>query len=103
MTQAIRDLPCSRISALNAIFAALPYLQNRRGCSVNIASFGGKLAVPHLLPYCVSKFALVGLSDGLRAQLAERKFSVTTVARGLMRTGSHKNALFNGAHRQEFG
>lgn len=52
---------------LNAIFAALPHLQTSRGRIVNIASFGGRLAVPHLLPYCVSKFALVGLSDGLRA------------------------------------
>jgi NAD(P)-dependent dehydrogenase (short-subunit alcohol dehydrogenase family) len=88
---------------LNAILAALPHLQRRRGRIVNIAPLGGKLAVPHLLPYCVSKFALVGLSDGLRAELAERKISVTTVAPGLMRTGSHKNALFKGSHRQEFG
>jgi NAD(P)-dependent dehydrogenase (short-subunit alcohol dehydrogenase family) len=88
---------------LNAIFAALPHLQNRRGRIVNIASFGGKLAVPHLLPYCVSKFPLVGLSDGPRVELVERRISVTTVAPGLMRTGSHKNALFKGSHRQEFG
>ncbi|HYZ75646.1 MAG TPA: SDR family NAD(P)-dependent oxidoreductase [Chthoniobacterales bacterium] len=88
---------------LNAISAALPHLQNSGGRIVNIASFGGKLSVPHLLPYCVSKFALVGLSDGLRAELAARKVSVTTIAPGLMRTGSHKNALFKGAHRQEFG
>jgi short-subunit dehydrogenase len=88
---------------LNAIMVALPYLQRAHpGRVVNIASFGGNLSVPHLLPYCASKFALVGLSDGLRAELSAKNVSVTTVAPGLMRTGSHKNALFKGAHRREF-
>ena len=69
---------------------------------VNIASFGGKVAVPHLAPYCVSKFALIGLSDALRAELFSKHISVTTVAPGLLRTGSHKNAFFKGQHRKEF-
>src|SRR5438105_14187241 len=38
-----------------------------QGRIVNIASIGGKVAVPHLLPYAASKFALVGLSEGMRA------------------------------------
>ena len=60
------------------------------------------MAVPHLAPYCVSKFALVGLSDALRAELSSKNISVTTVAPGLLRTGSHKNAFFKGQHRKEF-
>ena len=49
----------------------LPEMKARgRGRIVNIASFGGKVAVPHLLPYSVGKFALVGFSDGLRAEVA---------------------------------
>jgi short-subunit dehydrogenase len=89
---------------LNAILASLPYLQKKaNGRIINVASFGGRLAVPHLLPYCASKFALAGLSDGLRAELAAKNISVTTVSPGLMRTGSHKNALFKGAHKKEFG
>ena len=84
-------------------FASLPYLSKSRfGQIVNIASFGGKVAVPHLAPYCVSKFALVGLSDALRAELSSKNISVTTVAPGLLRTGSHKNAFFKGQHRKEF-
>jgi NAD(P)-dependent dehydrogenase (short-subunit alcohol dehydrogenase family) len=81
----------------------LPHL--RKGCAariVNITSFGGKLAVPHLAPYCVSKFALAGFSDALRAELASKNIFVTTVAPGLMRTGSHKNAFFKGDHQKEF-
>jgi NAD(P)-dependent dehydrogenase (short-subunit alcohol dehydrogenase family) len=72
------------------------------GRIVNIASIGGKIAVPHLLPYCASKFALVGLSDGLRAELARHHIAVTTVCPGLMRTGSHVNANFRGYHELEF-
>jgi len=88
---------------LNTIFAALPHLRARGdGRIVNIASFGGKLAVPHLAPYCASKFALVGLSDALRAELAKDGIAVTTVCPGLMRTGSHLNATFKGEHEREF-
>jgi NAD(P)-dependent dehydrogenase (short-subunit alcohol dehydrogenase family) len=87
----------------NVMFASLPYLSKSRfGRIVNFASFGGKVAVPHLAPYCISKFALVGLSDALRAELSLKNISVTTVAPGLLRTGSHKNAFFKGQHRKEF-
>jgi NAD(P)-dependent dehydrogenase (short-subunit alcohol dehydrogenase family) len=80
---------------LYATLAVLPEMRNRRaGRIVNVASFGGKIAVPHLLPYCAGKFALVGLSDGLRAELAEHGITVTTACPGLMRTGSHLNAEF---------
>jgi NAD(P)-dependent dehydrogenase (short-subunit alcohol dehydrogenase family) len=87
----------------NVIFASLAYLSKSRFARiVNIASFGGKVAVPHLAPYCVSKFALVGLSDALRAELSAKNISITTVTPGLLRTGSHKNAFFKGQHRKEF-
>jgi len=86
----------------HTITAALPELRGNGGRIVNIASVGGKASVPHLLPYCASKFALVGFSEGLRAELAKDGVLVTTVAPGLMRTGSPRNALFKGKHRQEY-
>jgi short-subunit dehydrogenase len=87
----------------NVTFASLPHLyQSHFARIINITSFGGKVAVPHLAPYCVSKFALVGLSDALRAELSSKNISVTTVVPGLLRTGSHKNAFFKGQHRKEF-
>jgi len=76
--------------------------RQRGGRVINIASIGGKVAVPHLVPYSTSKFALVGLSDGMRAELARENIIVTTVCPGLMRTGSHLNALFKGQHAEEF-
>jgi NAD(P)-dependent dehydrogenase (short-subunit alcohol dehydrogenase family) len=72
------------------------------GRIVNISSIGGKVGVPHLAPYSASKFALTGLSDAIRAELARDNIQVTTVAPGLMRTGSHVNAKFKGNHDAEF-
>lgn len=83
--------------------AALPFLKKqRRARIVNIASIGGKLAVPHLLPYSASKFALVGLSAGLCSELARYGIAVTTVCPGLLRTGSHLNAQFKGQQQREY-
>jgi short-subunit dehydrogenase len=72
------------------------------GKIVNIASVGGKVSVPHLAPYCASKFALVGLSGAMRVELAKDGIDVTTVCPGLMRTGSHINAIFKGKNQQEY-
>jgi NAD(P)-dependent dehydrogenase (short-subunit alcohol dehydrogenase family) len=72
------------------------------GRIVNISSIGGKLAVPHFAPYSASKFALTGFSDAIRTELARDNIHVTTVAPGLMRTGSHVNAKFKGNHGAEF-
>jgi short-subunit dehydrogenase len=88
---------------LNTIMAVLPSMRQRKsGRIVNITSIGGKVAVPHLVPYSASKFALVGLSKGLRAELMKDGISVTTVCPGLMRTGSPRNAEFKGQHRFEY-
>jgi len=88
---------------LYTTLAVLPEMRRRRdGRIVNISSIGGKIAVPHLLPYVAGKFALTGFSEGSRAELAKDGIIVTTVCPGLMRTGSPRNALFKGRHRAEY-
>jgi short-subunit dehydrogenase len=88
---------------LRAIEQVAPdMIRRREGRIVNISSIGGKFAVPHLLPYCASKFALAGLSQGLRAELAKYGVYVTTVCPGLMRTGSPRHAWFKGRHNDEY-
>jgi short-subunit dehydrogenase len=83
--------------------AVLPDMRERRaGRIVNITSIGGKLGIPHLLPYSASKFAAVGFSQGLRAEVAAQGIKVVTVVPGLMRTGSPRNAIFRGQHRSEY-
>ncbi len=88
---------------LYMIQAALPGMKARQsGRIVNISSIGGKVAVPHLAPYCASKFALVGLSEAMRTELAAERIYVTTACPGLMRTGSHVHAKFKGQHKKEY-
>ena len=88
---------------LHAILAAIPIMRRQGGGRiVNVSSIGGKIGVPHLVPYCASKFALTGLSESLRAELSKDRIYVTTVCPGMMRTGSPFNAWFKGNHRGEF-
>ena len=83
--------------------AVLPQMRSRgHGNIVTITSIGGKVSVPHLLPYCGAKFAAVGFSEGLRSEVAQDGIEVTTVVPGLMRTGSHQRAYFKGKHEQEY-
>lgn len=88
---------------LYAIDASLPYFKKQgEGRIVNITSIGGKIAVPHLLPYSASKFALVGLSEGLHTELKKHNIHVTTVVPNLMRTGSPRNITVKGDHEAEY-
>jgi NAD(P)-dependent dehydrogenase (short-subunit alcohol dehydrogenase family) len=88
---------------LHLILEVTPVMRHRRfGRIVNISSIGGKIAVPHLAPYSASKFALTGLSDAVRAELDPYGIRVTTVAPGLIRTGSPVNAQFKGQHEAEY-
>ncbi len=87
----------------DAVESAVPLFRpSGKGRVVNITSIGGKVSVPHLLPYCVGKFAAVGYSEGLRSALRRKNVTVTTVVPGLMRTGSPRNAWFKGQHRKEY-
>jgi NAD(P)-dependent dehydrogenase (short-subunit alcohol dehydrogenase family) len=85
------------------MLAAIPSMRRRGGGRIiNISSIGGRISVPHMVPYSASKFALIGLSDGLRAELARDEIVVTTVCPGLMRIGSPVNAAFKGQRAQEY-
>jgi NAD(P)-dependent dehydrogenase (short-subunit alcohol dehydrogenase family) len=77
--------------------AVLPQMLERgEGRIANVTSIGGKISVPYLLPYNAAKYAAVGFSEGLRAEVAGNGVAVTTIVPGLMRTGSYVAALFKG-------
>lgn len=83
--------------------AVLPAMRSRgSGRIATVTSIGGKIAVPHLLPYSAAKFAAVGFMEGLGAELAGSGVTVTTIVPGLMRTGSHLHARFAGQSNREF-
>ncbi len=88
---------------IHSALAVLPRMRQRnRGHIGVITSVGGLVAVPHLLPYCTAKFGAVGFTRALRAELAGSGVSVTTVAPGLMRTGSPIRAQFVGRQSWEY-
>lgn len=88
---------------VNLTLKALPHFKRQgSGHIINIASVGGRVAVPHLLPYCCAKFALVGFSTGLSSELDSKRIHVLTVTPGLMRTGSYLHAGFKGPREKEF-
>jgi len=88
---------------LNVTRAALPHLRRHgEGRIVNICSIGGRIPVPHLSAYCASKFAQAGLSAVLAEELRADGIHVTTVLPGLMRTGSHVQAMFKGDQLAEY-
>lgn len=84
-------------------WAVLPGMRARkRGRIATITSVGGTLAPPHLLPYATAKFGAVGFSEGLSAELRGSGVTATTVIPGLMRTGSHEQAMFTGDQGAEY-
>lgn len=90
-------------SQLYSMQAVIPHFAERGGGRiVNITSIGGKIALPHLLPYTASKFASVGLSEGMHAELKKYNIVVTTVIPNLMRTGSPLNANIKGDQAREY-
>ena len=92
------------LAAMQTTWAALPRLlaQNpapgwsKRAALINISSIGGKIPVPHMLPYTASKFAMTGFSEGLYAELKGKGIHVRTVCPGLLRTGGEDHAHFHG-------
>lgn len=90
-------------AVIDATQLIIPYFKTKGdGRILNICSLGGKVAVPHMLPYDASKFALAGFSQGVRAELAPHGIQVMTAYPTVMRTGSPIQAVFKGNHEKEF-
>jgi NAD(P)-dependent dehydrogenase (short-subunit alcohol dehydrogenase family) len=88
---------------LYGMMAVIPSMKARgEGRIVNIASLGGKVSVPHIVPYSASKFALEGLSTGFQRELKKDGIVVTTVNPGLFRSGSVYNIGVKGQTQKEF-
>lgn len=75
------------------VFAA-HFAAQREGHIVNTASTAGLYGVPGFSAYTTAKFAVVGLSEVMRAELAEHGVGVTVVCPGLVRTNIAKTEGF---------
>jgi NAD(P)-dependent dehydrogenase (short-subunit alcohol dehydrogenase family) len=63
---------------LHAMVRAIPIMRLQGGGRiVNVSSIGGKVGVPHLVPYCASTFALTRLSTSMRSELMKDGIRVT--------------------------
>lgn len=64
----------------------LPHLRATHGTVVNIASIGGRLAFPYGAAYHGTKFAVEGISEAMRFELAPQGVRVRVVEPGGIRT-----------------
>jgi short-subunit dehydrogenase len=65
------------------------------GTIVNVASSGGRLAVPRAATYCATKFAVIGFSESVRAELKADGVEVVIVMPGHIATAMGDD--FNGS------
>jgi short-subunit dehydrogenase len=73
--------------------------EGRTPMIVNISSVLGHRAVPHKSEYCASKFALHGLSDALRAELAALGIDLLLVSPSTTKSEFFDNVLESAASR----
>lgn len=91
------------LGPVHTALAVLPGMRERgRGRIGTVASVGGLVSVPHLLPYSTAKFGAVGFTEGLAASLSGTGVTATSIDPGLMRTGSHEHAFFTGDSEKEY-
>jgi NAD(P)-dependent dehydrogenase (short-subunit alcohol dehydrogenase family) len=81
---------------IHGVTTFLPLLERNRdgGHIVNTASMAGLGVVPRFIPYCVTKFGVVALSEGLaqELQLAGSKVGVTVLCPGAVRTNLSRSS-----------
>lgn len=87
---------------IHGVRAFGPYLRRRRaGSIVNVASASGYCNLPSLSAYGTTKYAVVGLSEALRAELLPDGVTVSVVCPGLVATEILASARIRGAEDVE--
>ncbi len=87
---------------IHTIHTLLPhFLQRDRGTIVNIGSFGGKMPLPEMTAYCASKYAVTGLTESLRLELAKTNIQVGIVHPGVIDSDFLDRAQFRGKNEAE--
>lgn len=79
------------------INALLPhFLERQQGTIVNVGSFGGKMPLPNMTAYCASKYAVTGMTETLRLELAPKAIHVGIVHPGIINSDFLERAVFKG-------
>jgi NAD(P)-dependent dehydrogenase (short-subunit alcohol dehydrogenase family) len=86
LDQLRHQLEVNLVGQLAVIQRFLPALRAGRGRIVNVASIGGRVALPLVGAYNASKFALEGMSDALRRELLSQGVDVIVIEPGGVKT-----------------
>lgn len=87
---------------IHTIHLLLPhFLQRNCGTIVNVGSFGGKMPLPEMTAYCASKYAVTGLTESLRLELAKTNIHVSAVHPGVINSDFLERAKFRGQNEAE--
>ncbi len=73
--------------------AAIPHLAERSGTIINIASVAGKRGYANGAAYCGTKFAVVGITQSLAAELGPQGIRVNAICPGILATAMWNDHL----------
>ena len=93
-----RLIEVNLMGVVHGVHAFLPRLldQKRPAHIVNTASMAGLVPNPGLVPYCTTKFAVVGLSEALDLEVAAKDVRVTALCPGIINTPIVGRAIMRG-------
>lgn len=87
---------------IHTVHALLPHFIGRgSGTIVNLGSIGSKVAVPYLVPYITSKFAVTGFTQALEAELTPKGIHVCGIYPNLINSNFLERAIFRGRDEKD--
>lgn len=87
---------------IHTIHALLPHMLARgSGTIVNLASIGGKVPIPYLVPYCTSKFAVNGLTEAMHSELKPKGIHVCGIYPNVIKSSLMERAIFRGIDEED--
>lgn len=87
---------------IHTIHALLPHMiAQGKGTIVNVASSGGKVPIPYLVPYTTSKFAIAGLTQSLQSELSPKGITVCGIYPNLIKSDFMERAIFRGKDKED--
>jgi short-subunit dehydrogenase len=97
------NLQLNYFAPLRLIQCVLPGMKKKRaGQVINLFSGVGKRGLPGVSPYCVTKFALNGLTESLRVEVSQYNIDVILFSPGLVQTDFKTNQKIYGKLKETF-